>query len=188
MITHIDDIFEQDEEKRKLNINDGKWRMCDLLLLSHDEYYYAIYIVTLDKKYSIDAREALRYILIKIMYESSEYGQGWHSSSSHEFDMIGLEKNIKSSFEFDVPKPITNEKAYHWYSVLFNGATEVGKFHGVEAEYFFNDVPISREEVNDNLSFSEITRAIAFKDKWNEIKIFIECKDKWTFIQWSTGA
>ncbi len=37
MIKSIDEIFEQDEEKRKLNINDGKWRMCDLLLLAGDE-------------------------------------------------------------------------------------------------------------------------------------------------------
>ncbi|GAB3507645.1 hypothetical protein [Emticicia fontis] len=187
MIKNIDEIFEQDEEKRKLNINDGKWRMCDLLLLSGgDEYYNAIYIATLDKKYTNDDREALRYLLIKIMYESSEYGEGWHSSSSDEFNTIHLEKYIKYDLRFEEAKPITNEYAYHWYNVLFNGPMEINNYN--KAEFFFNDVAINREEVKNNLTPSEMIHSIAFENYWNAIKIFIECKDKWVFIKWSTGA
>lgn len=191
MIKHIDEILEQDEEKRRLNINDGKWRMCDLLLLAGDEYYETIYIATLDKKYTIDAREALKYMLIKIQYESSEYGEGWHSTSSDEFNTIHLEKYLKFYLGFGEAKPISNEDVYQRYFNLFNGVLTADNHRTAEffrMEFFFNDIPINREDIKNNLTPSEIIQSIAFENGSYSIKYFIECKDKWVFIKWSTGA
>ena len=178
MINHVDEIFEKDEEKRKLNLNDGKWQVCN---------YYTLYgnaegsgymrTVTIDKSYVVDEKEVLKYIFLHGLFT---YGrEGWEIDEPWDSNLF--EYWVHDNWGVVKTQFITNTDAYCEYFSIFNQFCL-----NQSSEFYINGELVNI--IDEIFTRNEMVQSVAFYNEWNYMLYFIECSDKWVLFKWFTGA
>jgi hypothetical protein len=175
-------MYNSNEYPQVINFNDDLWRKCNYFYLeSNDEGLSVLFIVTLDKNYTIDCNKALRSTAIRMAYEKNEY-----SDPLDETEFLDLER-LKHILDYNevyinCVKPISNKYGFNRVSYLANEIPLCDKGYKLYKNGEFVN------SLNLLLSEHEIIRTVAFKDIWNDIVYFFECENKWLLATWCTGA
>jgi hypothetical protein len=157
----------------------GKWRKTDYYTLCCDsELWGCAELITLNKQVTMNATEALIYVLERSVNEFDHWDDTIQSPNDAEmFARFVLEQGYLRA---EKGRPISIQEFWSNYEEVTNGI-----FKEESLRIFKNEVDIQERNL---LQKEDLTEVICFANSWNNRQYFLETEKEWVFFDWGTGA